>query len=417
MNILKRGMGITEFGDLISVEKRVLDRVSCKAYHSVTAMKHYKLESVFGQSSYVISSDRVSAAVTRTGGHLAPVTFKLGRRSIRPFAIAPWWNEKPLSTMPALLRVLRGDFFCLPFGGNAAVHAGEAHPPHGETSNSRWRFGDCTSTNDEITLQLTLDTAIRPGHVRKRITLVRGQTAVYQEHVISGMSGPMSLGHHATLKFPDQVGAGRISTSASVHRQVFPEPMELPEQRGYSCLKPGAVFSDLSSVPTITGEAADVSRYPARRGFEDLVLLAADPQLAVAWSAVAFPAQGYVWFSLRDPQVLASTVLWISNAGRHYPPWNGRHFNVMGIEDITGFFHYGLAESAAPNDLSERGIKTHLLLKPRQPLSVRYIMGLAAIPKDFERVRAILIDDGSVTLVSDNDITVNTPIHTGFLRR
>jgi len=379
-------------------------------------MKHCKLEPVFGQPSYAISTDRVSAAVTRTGGHLAPVTFKLGRRSIQPFAIAPWWNEKPAPSMPPLLRVLRGDFFCLPFGGNGTVHAGESHPPHGETANSRWRFGDCTSTGDEITLQLTLDTAIRPGHVRKRITLVRGHTAIYQEHLISGMSGPMSMGHHATLKFPDEPGAGRISTSACMHRQVLVEPMERPEQRGYSLLKPGAVFSDLTSVPTLTGEPADLSRYPARRGFEDLVLLAADPKLAVAWSAVAFPAQGYVWFSLRDPQVLASTVLWISNGGRHFPPWNGRHVNVMGIEDVTACFHLGLAESAAPNVLSKLGVKTHLSLKARQPLAVKYIMGLAAIPKTFDRVRDILIDPQGVTLVSDSDIAVSTPIHTGFLR-
>ena len=378
-------------------------------------MKHYQLEPVFGQSSYVVATDRVSAAVTRTGGHLAPVTFKLGRRSIQPFAIAPWWNEQPLSSMPGLLRVLRGDFFCLPFGGNTTVHAGEAHPPHGETANNRWRCGDCTTTNDQLTLQLTLDTGIRPGQVAKRITLVRGQTAIYQEHVISGMSGPMSLGHHATLKFPAQAGAGRISTAACIHRQVYVEPMELPAQRGYSCLKPGAVFADLTAVPTITGELADLSRYPARRGFEDLVLLAADPRLAVAWSAVAFPGQGYVWFSLRDPRVLASTVLWISNAGRHYPPWNGRHINVMGIEDVTAFFHQGLAESAAANVLSKRGIKTHLLLNPRQPLAVKYIMGLAAIPKEFERVRDVLIDNGIVTLVSDNDIAVSTAIDTGFL--
>ena len=167
-------------------------------------MNHSQLERVFGQASYVISNDRVSAAVTRVGGHLGPVTFKLEGRSVEPFAVAPWCNEKKRGlSLPALLRVLRGDFFCWPFGGTGTAHGGENHPPHGETANARWRLGDCTSTSDEITLQLTLDTGIRPGHVRKRVTLVRGQTAVYQEHVIAGMSGPMSLGHHETLRFPD----------------------------------------------------------------------------------------------------------------------------------------------------------------------------------------------------------------------
>jgi hypothetical protein len=40
--------------------------------------------------------------------------------------------------IPAILQVLRGDFFCLPFGGNTRSFRGENHPPHGETANARW---------------------------------------------------------------------------------------------------------------------------------------------------------------------------------------------------------------------------------------------------------------------------------------
>ncbi len=77
-------------------------------------------------------------------------------------------------------------------------------------------------------------------------------------------------------------------------------------------------------------------------------MLTADPKLPFAWSAVTFPKEGNVYFALRDPRVLRHTLLWISNGGRHYPPWNGRHTDVMGIEDATSYFHYGLAESARP---------------------------------------------------------------------
>jgi len=379
-------------------------------------MKSAALKTVLGQPSYQIATKEVKVAVTQIGGHLGPVTFLLGKRAVKPFSVAPWHAEKLPSGTPSILRVLRGDFFCLPFGGNEKTFRGEQHPAHGETANNRWRFVASTRTKSEVTLRLSMRTKIRSSLIEKRILLVPGQTVIYQEHIINGMSGPMSMGHHATLKFPDQVGAARISTSALIHRQVYVEPTESPERLGYSILKPGAVFDDLQSVPTITGEFADLSRYPARRGFEDIAILVADPKLSVAWTAVAFVDEGYVWFSLRDPRVLVSTLLWMSNGGRHYPPWSSRHINVMGLEDITSFFHSGLAESAAPNPLSKRGLKTHHVLNSKDPFSVRYIMGLAAIPKRFGRVCDIVVNEKSVTLVGATGLKVSTPANTRFLQ-
>ena len=109
---------------------------------------------------------------------------------------------------------------------------------------------------------------------------------------------------------------------------------------------PGAEFTSLDRVPLADGGFTDLSRYPARRGFEDLAMVVADDSLPFAWNAVTFAAEGYAWFAIRDPRVLRNTVLWISNGGRHYPPWNGRHVNVLGIEDVTAYFHDGVAASA-----------------------------------------------------------------------
>ena len=75
------------------------------------------------------------------------------------------------------------------------------------------------------------------------------------------------------LKFPDAPGSGRISTSRLRHGQVAPLPLEDPAKRGYSALRPGAAFRRLDRVPAAAGGTTDVSRYPARRGFEDLVML------------------------------------------------------------------------------------------------------------------------------------------------
>lgn len=374
-----------------------------------------KTSLIAGQPSWRFASDKVEAAITELGGHLAPIRFRLGRRIVEPFSIAPWAMEKLEGNTPSLLRALRGDFFCAPFGGNETPYRGEKHPPHGESANARWRFNSLQEDSLRTTLHLSLRTKTRRGKIRKSIQLRKGDTAIYCQHEISGMSGLMNVGHHAMLKFPNVPGSGHISTSSIRYAQVLPTPFESPEQRGYSSLLPGAVFRRLDRVPSVFGGSVDVSRYPARRGYEDLLMIVHETRRNLAWTAVAFPDQGYVWFSLKDPSILRNTVFWISNGGRHYAPWNGRHVNVMGVEDVTSYFHYGLAESAKPNPISRQGMATSISLTPKTPLVVNYIMGVAAIPRDFHSVGTIRRDRDAILLTSPSGRSIRTRVDTSFL--
>jgi hypothetical protein len=367
----------------------------------------------FDQLSWRISTREVEAFVTESGGHLGPVTFRIGGKRIQPFAIAPWAEETTPRNLPAMLRVLRGDFFCLPFGGNETAFQGERHPPHGETANSRWK---CESARPG-SLHLSLKTRVRSGRVDKYIFLHQCHAAVYQRHIISGMTGPMSLGHQAMLKFPDASGSGRLSTGRFLRGHVAPMPLENPDARGYSSLKSGSVFRSLEKVRAQDGGWTDLSDYPARRGFEDLVLLEADLGQPLAWTAVTFPAERYVWFALKDPRVLRHTILWLSNGGRHYAPWNGRHVNVMGLEEVTAYFHYGLTESVARNPLTAKGVPTCHRLQRNRPLVVNYIMAVAAIPAGFDRVAALEPESNrqSVRLTSASGKSVSAPLALEFL--
>lgn len=373
---------------------------------------------VCGQPSWLITSSEVEACVTEIGGHVGPVTFDRNGRRLQPYSVAPWAEENDNPPLRPVIKALRGDFFCMPFGGNATAFRGEKHPVHGETANARWRFESLETREGQTSLRLSLKTRIRPGRVDKEIALRDGENTVYSRHVVAGMSGPMSFGHHAMLRFPDQPDSGWVSTSRFVYAQVLPGRFELPEKRGYSCLKPGARFESLSEVPTQTGEMADLTRYPARRGFEDLVMLVSDMDVPFAWTAVAFPSQRFVWFALKDPRVLRETVLWISNGGRHYPPWSGRHVNVMGLEEVTSYFHLGLAESVRKNHVSDKGFQTCLRLNPRQPLAVSYVTGVTRIPVGFDRVVSIDATRGNqaITLRSASGKQAKADVDLDFLQ-
>jgi hypothetical protein len=166
-----------------------------------------------------ISTPLVSTGVTTEGGHLWPAKFRVGGRWIEPLSMAPWNSEKLEKSLPPILRILRGDFFCLPFGGNATTLGNEKFPVHGETANRRWKCHPGEPAN----LHLSMRTKVRPGRMEKYVRLMPGHPAIYQRHVISGFSGALPVGHHAMLHFAQQKSA-RISLSRFVHGQVFLEP-------------------------------------------------------------------------------------------------------------------------------------------------------------------------------------------------
>ena len=375
-----------------------------------------KLTRVHGQPSWRLRNATVDAWLTRTGGHLAPVTFRVGGRVVQPFSVAPWAEEKLPAGIPPLLRALRGDFFCCPFGNNDEVWRGERHPPHGETANRDWRPVSLQRSGDAVVLHARLDLRVRPGRVDKRLRLRQGHAAVYCEHVLSGVHGPVAIGTHPCLRFPEKPGSGRISTGGFRFGQVLPVPFERPELGGYSSLKTGARFRSLRRVPLAAGGTTDLGVFPARPGFEDLVLLVGDGRGDFAWSAVTYPEDGYVFFALKDPRVLRHTILWFSNGGRHYPPWNGRHRRVVGIEEVTAYFHLGLAPSARPNPLNRAGVATCLRLAPDRPLRVAHIHAVAALPRGFDEVKSILPARGGVTLTARSGRKIFAPLDLGFLR-
>jgi hypothetical protein len=386
--------------------------VRLSALYSPMSQPQAKLHRVFSQPSWRLANDRVEAFLTRLGGHLAPVTFQTDAGPVQPFAIGPWHDEPLPAGAPGVLRPVRGDFFCAPFGGNAQAWRGEKHPPHGETAESPWRRVAAECAGDTLTTELK--TTVRSGRVVKRISLRPGETNLYIRHELHGMRGAMCLGHHAMLKFPDEPGSGRIALSPWRFAQTCPERFEDPALGGYNSLKVGATFRDLRRVPLAAGGTTDLTRYPARAGFEDLVMLSARTGTRFGWTAVTFPQQRYVWFALKNPAVLASTVLWHSNGGRHYAPWSGRHRGVLGLEDVTSYFHFGLAESAARNPVSRRGIPTVLTLDPRRPLQVPYVMGVAAIPRGFDTVRRIDFRGDHIVLRAASGRTVRHAVDLAF---
>ena len=383
------------------------------------AVKSLDPQTIHSQPSWVIRTPQVELSVTEIGGHMAPVTFcRDTPHPIQPYHITPWQDE-PKQEMPApVLISLRGDFFCLPFGGNSELVNGEKHPPHGEVAGAPWKLLSSSQSSEFATLKLEFSTRVRPGKVTKELSLVKGQNVVYSRHTIDGFAGQVPLGHHATLAMPEEEGRMRLSSSRMKFGMTYPGVFSDPKSREYQALLPGAQWTDMTKVPALSRNApdADLTRFPTRYGFADLVQLINDPTAeGPAWMAATYADKGYVWFSLKDPRVLASTVLWIENHGRHGHPWNGRN-NCLGVEDVTSHFADGLAASIAENVLSKQGVPTTVTLKADRPTQINYIQGVAQIPAGFEQVESVVFASGQITLKATTGQTLTVPVQHEFLK-
>ena len=176
----------------------------------------------YGEPTYHLATPELEFDLTRRGGHLAPVIFHLPGRDVSPYALAPWQPEE-YPDQPALLSVLRGDFLCLPFGGQ------ENGPPHGDPANEIWK--PFRQSSRSLSLKQTASDS--GASIQKTISVRPGQHALFVEHRISNLEGRYSYGTHPILDLSHlKEGQGRITTSPFRWASVFSDSFRQSRRRG-----------------------------------------------------------------------------------------------------------------------------------------------------------------------------------------
>ncbi len=355
--------------------------------------------------SWIIRNNKVKVGVTDRCGFLEPVVFTINGREISPLSIAPWDNEKHDSSIPPMLRWLRNDFFCAPFGDSDFLQ--DEPRPHGASANDVWSL--LNLTNGKIELELSKK--IMGAKVKKIISIIEDQSVIYEDHIFEGGKGKIPVGHHLMLKAEELLLLG---FSKWIYGGTPPSPIESNDESGRSLLMYPQKFDNLGEVKLSNGEIIDLTVFPSMTNHEDLLMLVSDVTQPFAWSTAVSKNAGWVFFALKPPGVLRNTVLWFSNGGRFYPPFSGRHRNVIGIEETASFFHLGHKASIDKNFLNENGIKTFIELNGGT-FHVRYLFGFAHIPNSFSKVQSIEATDDGINIIDANGKEVFTKVNLNFI--
>lgn len=315
------------------------------------------------------------AQLQRLGAMLGPVVFRQqGAPDFAPLQIAPWADEAGAEHLPGILRRLRGEWPCVPFGRTDRP-AGLPDPwtarepgdgwGHGYASNHEWQW---QRSDDPLTLSLAIEP---PGPLRRLTRTVRAMADAAALEITlliearERCSLPIAL--HPTFRL--DAGAVQLVLPRFDLGISYPSSAE----PGVSTLAPNGSFDSLAQVPCADGGHLDLTRFPLAIDTEELL------QLREVRGPVTLHYLDAGW-SVQlewDHGTLPDVMLWVSHRGRSHAPWNGRHL-ALGVEPVHGVFDLGrIAAPPADHPLADRA---GIALDPHAPLSLRYRLSAAPTP-------------------------------------
>jgi hypothetical protein len=360
-----------------------------------------------------IEAQGIAVTVDLRVGHIRDFVVEQGGRTVRPLHTAPWVDDEMIGrdeTLAPNLRWLSGDFFCAPFSASDVEQA----PAHGWPASGVWEHLGTGREGDAVTARFALTQPVMGARLEKHLTLRDGHPFLYERHIFFGGSGRIPVANHAMTRFGP--AGGRLSFSPKAWGETPAKPLEGDPSRGRSALRYPHRFERFSDIELADGSRANLGEYLIAERHEDFVMLVEAPGNALGWAAAVRRDAREIFVSLKNPAELPITMLWFSNGGRDYSPWNGRHLGVLGVEEGRSYGGAGHRGSIADNPLAEAGVPTALDLMPDGAVSVRNIIGGLALPEGWTAVEAVESDREMLRLSGNAGAALEVPCDTEFLR-
>lgn len=335
---------------------------------------------------HTISWSHGKFTVLRTGAMCAPAFFHLADgREIQPFAVAGWQDDgsAEFAALPELLKRLRGEWPCVPFGMPVARddlpevwRPNQRELPnlgnyfHGPGANLEWSIVD--EADNSITMELVYPADHPIGLVRRRISGdPESPRLVFDLEIVARENCTLPIGVHPVFRLPARPGGAHLAIDGMLRVCTYPVQVE----PGVSLLAEGQIFDSLSSALNRDGSVVDLSRHPLEATTEEIVLVAGAQGRAVLSNHDENYAITVSW----DKDAFPSCNLWISNRGRGFYPWNGG-FQAIGIEPVAAPFDLGPAvANHARNPLEAAGVACTRTFVAGQSWSTRYAIGVSPL--------------------------------------
>ena len=324
-----------------------------------------------------------SAEVQALGGMLGPVSLRLDdERELDIMHVAPWAGTTGATALPGLLRRMRGEWPCAPFGRTddpgplpqgwrvlaEKETAGGDGWTHGYAANHAWRCVEATAHRVHLAIDYPADGAIER---MERVIAVDPRAAALDISLAIWSRRParMPVGLHPTFRLP--ATPGRVEVVLGEHAGIHSYPTAAPG--AVSRLLADTRSAALAAMAGVDGPL-DLARLPLAMPTEELMQVRAPagaggaPPFALRY--LDYDACVGLWW---DTAQLPDLMLWISNGGRVNFPWMSRHL-AIGAEPVDSLFDLGrVAAAPAGHPLADR---LGVALQPGEPWRTRYRIGV-----------------------------------------
>lgn len=312
-----------------------------------------------------------TAELRALGGLLGPVTFRLrDGRVLQPMYLAPWAEEPGTRDLPPLLRELRGELPCVPFGRTdfpGGMSGWTRQDPgddweHGYSANQPWSLISSDAQHIRIGIDYPATSPIR--RLERQISAdPDGPALDISLTILARADAIVPVALHPTFRVPPEgitVKPGRFTQAVA-----YPVPTE----PGVSRLAPNGSSPDLAQMPATTG-TLDLTRLPLPLQTEELLQL----QNCASPFSLYYGKEGVTVSLSWDETQLPDVMLWVSNAGRGEFPWNNRNY-ALGVEPVNGVFDLGRV--ATPPEGHPLAGRRGLAFTAGQPTRIDYRLAVS----------------------------------------
>ena len=300
--------------------------------------------------------------------------FKINNRLVEPLHSANWVKDQSedFNNLPGVLKNLRGEFPCVPFGINSPIkeipndwkevyseNPYIVNEPHGFSSNKNWELLEKTNVFAKFKIVYPEEDMV--NYLIRTIEVNNSEPHKIKCSLIIVVKEncELPIGLHPMINVPVEKNKVKIKPGNFKFGLTYPG-LVLP---GKTLGAIGKDFSSIEEIPGFNEQVVDISQPPFDGNYEDLFQLCGIDGTMVIENYL----DNYSFKMNWDQKHFSSVLMWLSNKGREEYPWNSEHV-TFGLEPITSTF----------------GLSTHMSNNPKNPINVRGVKTTMQFTKDEE---------------------------------
>lgn len=316
------------------------------------------------------------ALIDLNGGMLSALQLKRNDQYEDLLHRAPWLGSDFYQKPGTLQDHLAGEWPCVPFGWVSEDNRFfKVRFSHGAPCHNTWQCVQVDEASSKVVLEYDFAPDYPLAKCIRTIELLEDRVKLHLK-VIAKEDCKLPFGVHPCFKVDRDFN--QIELEIQGDGVVYGMPCE----QDISRLASGQYFKTLHEVPLDekyhnkdgNGTTVDLSHLPFAYNTEEIAQMLHPQGQAI----VRYPKRNLQLTLKWDQDKVPTCLLWMSNYGRNYEPWNGTNC-CLGIEPIAGAWDLANLSLEENNPVAIHNVKTTVEFKKDQDFDFDYEIDIATL--------------------------------------